>query len=192
MEDRTGMKYIAIILFFLIFTFAQHSISEEIETTIVTVSNPDIRVLSSKNFTWSPRSIYVYEDERFKGFPMKETFEKAAYDRLTANSFTYVSNMDDARLVVGYALALESALSDVDLNILYGLNPGFKGVSSDKDKYEKGTIIIDIIEARTRRMVWRGALQGMAVFDLSEEERRERFTLVINRLLDEFIAKYSK
>ena len=165
-------------------------LSQEIPTAVVSVSNPDIKILSSKKFTWSPKSTYVYEDARFKGFPIKETFEKDIYEKLSKNGFTYVTSADEAGILVGYVLALESALSDMDIDNLYGINPHFVPDNADTDKYEKGTVIIDIIEARTNRMVWRGALQGMANFDVSDKERKERIKTVVDRLLNEFVKDY--
>jgi len=177
-----------IFIYILILSTGVHS--EEIPSTIVSISNPEIRVLSSKKFTWSPRSIYVYDDERFGDFPLKETFEKDIKQILTKNGFTYVPSEEEAGIIVGYVLALESALSDMDINNLYGINPGFAADKSDTDKYEKGTIVIDIIESRTNRMIWRGALQGMANFEVSGEERKKRIKTVVNRLLEQFIKDY--
>ena len=179
-----------LIICFLTLFLSHRAYSQEIPSSIVSVSNPEIKVLSSKTFTWSPKSIYVYEDERFKGFPIKQTFQKDIYKKLTKSGFTYADSLDEAGIVVGYVLALESALSDMDINNLYEMNPGFIGDKSDTDKYEKGTIVIDIIEARTNRMIWRGALQGMANFDVSDKERKERIKIVVDRLLDEFIKDY--
>ena len=182
-------KKILFICLFVLF-FSNGSFSQKIPTSIVSVSNPDIKVLSSKKFTWSPKSTYVYEDARFRGFPVKDTFEKDIYEKLSKNGFTYVTSADEAGILVGYVLALESALSDMDINNLYGINPGFVSDKADTDKYEKGTVIIDIIESRTNRMVWRGALQGMANFDVSNKERKERIKEVVDLLLNEFIRDY--
>ncbi|MGI9534408.1 MAG: DUF4136 domain-containing protein [Thermodesulfobacteriota bacterium] len=164
--------------------------SQENPPSVVSVSNPDIKVLSSKKFTWSPKSIYVYEDERFRGFPLKEVFEKDIREKLTNNGFTYVASVEDVAILVGYVLALESALSDMDINNLYEINPGFVPGNYDEDKYEKGTVIIDIIESRTNRMVWRGALQGLANFDVPEKERKKNIKGVVELLLNQFIKEY--
>ena len=185
----SNLKFFLRVSLFVIF-LSTLGYSEDIPSTIISVSNPDIRVLTSKAFTWSPKSIYVYDDERFGGFPLKETFEEDIKQILTKNGFNYVDSLEEAGIIVGYVLALESALSDIDINNLYGINPGFVPNKSDTDKYEKGTIIIDIIEARTYRMVWRGALQGMANFEVSGEERKKRINTVVTRLLNEFIKDY--
>lgn len=163
--------------------------TSKIESAIIAKHNKDIIVLSNKNFTWSPKSIYVYKDERFKGFPVKETFEKAIYEKLTQSGFTY-TKIQDANLLVGYTLALESALSDRDINILYGIDPGLESDPSNPNKYEKGTVIINILEARTNRFVWRGGLQAFANFDLPNEVREERIKIAVDTLLAKFISLY--
>ena len=180
---------------FLLIVFLCLSItanSQENKYAVISVSNPDIKVLSTKVFSWKERSRFVYDDERLGEFPLESRFQNDIKNKLTSNGFTFTESTQNASILVGYVLALESSLSDMDINNLYGLNPGFmdKEKENNKNKYEKGTIVIDIIEARTNRMIWRGAIQGMAEFGVSDKEREERLSNVVNILLDEFLKKY--
>ena len=126
------------------------------------------------------------------GFPLKANFEDDIKLKLTSNGFVFEDNPENASIQVGYVLALESSLNDQDINNLYNMNPGY--INKDKEKtnsnYEKGTIIIDIIEARTNRMIWRGAIQGMAEFGISDDERKVRLKNAVDALLNEFLKNY--
>jgi hypothetical protein len=95
-------------------------------------------------------------------------------------------------LLIGFALARESALTDQEISQNYGIAPG---VPSNKDKmneYEKGTIIIDVADAETRTLIWRGALQAQAGSDIPEDVRRERISKSVKILIDNFIDSLSK
>ena len=177
---------------FLVITLCFLTIASAEETTyaVISVSNPDIKVLSSREFSWSDKSRYVYEDNRLEGFPLKKNFQNDIKTKLISNGFTFTESLQNASMLVGYVIALESSLNDMDINNLYGINPGFINKEKNKNKYEKGTIIIDIIESRTNRMIWRGAMQGMAEFGIPDNEREERLSTAVNRLLDDFLKQY--
>jgi len=192
MEDKNNLKKQSLVLFILFFCLISLAYSQENNYAVVSVSNPEIRILSSKIFSWTDKSRYVYDDKRLGGFPLESSFQNDIKNKLTSNGFTFSESLQNASILVGYVLALESSLNDMDINNLYGLNPGFINKDKEKNinKYEKGTVIIDIIEARTNRMIWRGALQGMAEFGIPDNERQKRLRNVADRLLDEFLKQY--
>lgn len=185
-------KKTELISIFLMFLCLNVYADEKSPTAIISVSNPDIKVLNSKNFSWSAKSRYVYDDERLEGFPLKKNFEDDIKSKLISSGFIFKENSQNPSLLVGYVIALESALSDLDINNLYGINPGFinKDIEKGGKNYEKGTMIIDIIEAQTNILVWRGAMQGMAEFGITDEKRKIRLKAAVDRLLDEFISVY--
>lgn len=188
------MKLLGIVLLGLILIYINNVSAEQNPYAVISVSNPEIKVLSSNVFSWSDKSRYVYNDERLGGFPLKEKFQSDIKDKLTANGYFFSDNENKASMVVGYVIALESSLNDMDINSLYGINPGY--INKDKAKsgneYEKGTIIIDILEARTSRSIWRGAIQGMAEFGITDAERESRLKSAVDRLLGEFIKIYGQ
>ncbi len=181
-----------IILICITLCFLTIASAEETPYAVVSVSNPDIKVLSSREFSWSDKSRYVYEDKRLKGFSLKKSFQNDIKTKLISNGFTFTESLQNASILVGYVIALESSLNDMDINNLYGINPGFinKNKEKNKNNYEKGTIIIDLIESRTNRMIWRGAIQGMAEFGIPDNEREDRLSSAVNCLLDEFLKLY--
>ncbi len=180
--------------FFLILFISHIAVAEQSPYAVLSVSNPEIKVLSSNIFSWSDRSRYVYDDERLGGFPLKEKFQTDIKTKLSSNGYVFSDSKDNASMVIGYVIALESSLNDMDINSLYGINPGYINKNKNKlgNEYEKGTIIIDILEARTYRSIWRGAIQGMAEFGISDKERERRLKSAVDRLLSEFIKIYGQ
>ena len=90
-------------------------------------------------------------------------------------------------LLIGFTLALESSLSDREISDNYGIASGLPNNKDKENEYEKGTVIIDVADADTRSLIWRGALQAMVSPDISEEVRRERITRAVKILIDNFV-----
>jgi hypothetical protein len=95
-------------------------------------------------------------------------------------------------LLIGFTLARESALTDQEISQNYGFAPG---PPSNKDKineYEKGTVIIDVADAETRTLIWRGALRALPSSDIPEDVRRERINKAVKMLIDNFTDSLNK
>lgn len=90
-------------------------------------------------------------------------------------------------LLIGFTLALEETLNDQKISENYGIA---SEPPRDKDKpneYEKGTVIIDVADAHTRKLIWRGALQAMAGSDIPDHVRRARINKAVKILIDDFL-----
>ncbi|MGB7293405.1 MAG: DUF4136 domain-containing protein [Thermodesulfobacteriota bacterium] len=90
-------------------------------------------------------------------------------------------------LLIGFTLSHESALTDQEISQNYDITPD---PSTNKDKlneYQKGTVIIDVADAESRSLIWRGALQAFASSDVPEDVRRERIDKAVKILIDNFI-----
>jgi len=108
-----------ITLLVLTLCFITIASAEEPPYAVISVSNPDIKVLSSREFSWSDKSRYVYEDNRLGGFPLKKSFQNDIKTKLISNGFTFTESLQNASILVGYVIALESSLNDMDINNLY-------------------------------------------------------------------------
>ena len=154
------------------------------------VSHFDSRysISASKNsFSWKPDSSFILASENIKPDTFKPVIENAIILALQNKGyqFTKESNTD---LQVSYAAGLEAELSDKDIVKRFGMNPGLQGKSSKLDQYEKGTIIVDILDTSTNKSVWRGVVQGYADMNLSRAERGKRMESIMQQLLAEFPA----
>ena len=93
---------------------------------------------------------------------------------------------DRTDLLVGYYAVAENESTDADLNAHYGIEFNWPSVKDKPRKYPKGMIIIDVIDARTRKPVYRAALQANVDFSLGDDVRRQRIDLAVNQLLASF------
>jgi len=98
--------------------------------------------------------------------------------------YQLVDDTQSADLTIGFALALNSVLDDSDIQRLYGLVPGLLVGEVDHQRYEKGTVIFDVIDTKTQQLAWRTAGQALAtIVDLPISERKARINYFVKKLL---------
>lgn len=84
---------------------------------------------------------------------------------------------------IGYVAALKTALDDNAIEQTYGVRPGLIEGEIDQRKFEKGTVIVDLIEPVSGRLIWRGAGQSLATLeDIPPELRKQRVHQFIKNL----------
>ncbi len=82
---------------------------------------------------------------------------------------------------LGYAILLHDMANDQNMVNQYGMAPGF--MNHHEMSYEKGSLVVDLVEANTRRVVLRGSVAGLVAPDMPEDLRRIRLESAIGELL---------
>jgi len=194
--SMSAIPTISLVLIVLVLMIGGCQTVEESEQSsdtkrLAMVSHFDSRytISASKNtFAWKADSSFVLASERIKPDEFKPLIENAIIVSLKNKGYKFGKNADNSDLLVSYAAGLETELSDKEITRRFGMIPGLQGKSSDKDKYEKGTIIVDIYDKSTNKSVWRGVVQGFADLNLSRAERSKRLERIMQQLLAEFPA----
>jgi hypothetical protein len=157
--------------------------------TVVSTMDPMADVSSAASFTWSPRMREIHSDPHEGDVPDKEALENAISTALRKKGYEYTWRGGLADLRVGYLVIMDGALSGKEINDRYGIQPGLNLQAPDSAHYEKGTLVIDIIDMKTGRTVWRGALQGFADLEVSKKDRQERLDDMVMFMLARFPAR---
>jgi hypothetical protein len=79
-------------------------------------------------------------------------------------------------------MAGQAFMHSADTRPLNSQTPSFNGTSS----LLTGTLLIDIIDAESRKLVWRGTAAGDVDPGLTSEERDERMRAIVRKLLSHF------
>ncbi|WP_455223220.1 DUF4136 domain-containing protein [Kaarinaea lacus] len=146
-------------------------------------------VSASKNtVSWKPESSFIHANERINAESYKQILEDAIIITLKNKGYLFSDDPQQGDLLISYAAGLETELSDKEITQRFGMIPGLQGQKPGQDKYEKGTIILDIYDRRANKSVWRGVVQGFADMQLSPAERSKRLKNVLRQLMAEFPA----
>lgn len=139
-------------------------------------------------FAWRQGS-RLQPDPRLDAGKMDGMIRGALSDALADKGYE-LGTIDASNLWVGYLGALESALDNVLLDKLFGVNPDWESAGGKNRRFEKGTLVVDIVEARTGRGIWRGAVQADVTFELTDAERRRRIRQAVDMLMAQFRVGY--
>jgi hypothetical protein len=156
------------------------------QSSVVAVQDPTVRLPASGTFAWLPGS-RLQRDRRVDTDFLDHAVRETLRDTLAARGFT-ASESSPTAFWVGYVGALESAMDDATVNTVFGIDAGWRPASASdtSQTYEKGTLIVVIVELHTKRVAFRGAVQANVSFDLPENVRQERVQRAIGQLLARF------
>ena len=157
--------------------------------TAVSTMDPMADVSSAVSFTWSPRMREIHSNPHEAEVLDQESLEKAISNALQKKGYEYTWRAGLADLRVGYLVVMNGVLTGKEINDRFGIQPGLNLQAPDTVRYEKGTLVIDILDMKTGRTAWRGALQGFADLRISKEDRQERFDDMVMFMLARFPAR---
>lgn len=92
-------------------------------------------------------------------------------------------------LLISYAVALDAPLSGAEFNEAYAddfpisipdLEPG------QNVNYHQGVLIVDVVDAKSRILLWRGSIMAGLSMDVTEEVKERRGKLAVNSLLSHY------
>ncbi len=161
--------------------------NETQRVAIVSHLDSNYAISASKHtVSWKPDSSFIQAGERIDVASYKQLLEDAIVVTLKNKGYSFSDDPQLGDLLVSYAAGLETELSDNEITLRFGMIPGLQGQTPDQDKYEKGTIIVDIFDKNTNKSVWRGVIQGFADLNLTRGERSKRLENTMQQLMAEF------
>jgi hypothetical protein len=93
-------------------------------------------------------------------------------------------------LLVSYHLSVAQRIevNPTTASVGYGWGRGYVAYSSGGDirTYDEGTLIVDLVDAKTKNLVWRGIAKATVYANSTPEERTERVRTAIQAILDQY------
>jgi hypothetical protein len=157
--------------------------------TAVSTMDPMADVSSAASFTWASRMREIHSNPHEAEVFDQESLENAISNALQKKGYKYTWRAGLADLRVGYLVVMNGVMTGKEINDRFGIQPGLNLQAPDTVRYEKGTLVIDIVDIKTGRTAWRGALQGFADLRISKEDRQERFDDMVMFMLARFPAR---
>ena len=127
-------------------------------------------------FAWLPAPV-ASDEAQARGVSeiLGERIQRAVDANLATKNMRKVSKAE-AQLLVTYHLSVEEKIEFNDPYYAYDR------VST----YEEGTMLIDLIDAKTERLIWRGSAQARIKNLDSAEQREERIREVVAAILAQY------
>jgi hypothetical protein len=161
----------------------------------------DYNFSNLKTYNWHPSQS---GDKASLDFLGGDIFDQRAREyveeSLTLKGLKKVNSSPD--FLVNYGVLTEDRTDINSYNTYSGYAPNWRyggyssgygmGASSTQttvSHYKQGTLMIDIIDPTSDKLVWRGTADGRLSKNMKPEERRESLQKVINKILENFPPK---
>ena len=147
-----------------------------------------------RSYAWAPMTA---EEQQIKSRNSltHERIQSAIESHLTARGYKKVAEAQ-ADFLVTHTVTVESRtqVQNTQMSVGYG-RYGARGgvgvgygipVDSTVYQYKVGTLVIDVIDARQKRLVWRGSGERTLGEDQTPEKRTEIINATVNEVLSRF------
>ena len=145
-------------------------------------------------FTWMPDTDKKKGDPRVSNDLADARVRKAVQAELETKGYRKVETVAEASFLVGYYSLLQDKMSAKTINDYYAYqgiwskgywsNPGLP--QTYVYEYEQGTLLLDIVDAKSERLVWRGSAQAELDRNPSSEKREKLLRQAVSEILKGF------
>lgn len=170
-------------------TTGQDSQIQATPFSVVATGDSNFNASQAQTYSWSSSMQELTGVPRLHDVPLRDMMKDSIRSNMEAKGYRYDDGQGPGDLVVGYSVSLDDAEMNSDAARRSGVIPSLNFSTPDPEKFEKGTIVIEITESTTGVVAWRSALQGFSIIDLDDAERRNRLDGMVRRMLSGFPAR---
>jgi len=151
-----------------------------------------------KTYGWLPDPQKKTGDLRIDGNSLLALrIRNAVESQLTAKGYTKQST-GNSDFLVGYHVTLKKKTTAIMLNNSYGMSwreryrygpSGRVGGPPETYSYDEGTLILDMVDPKTRKLVWRGSATDQVSLSANREAKQEKVNEAVKQILEQFPPK---
>lgn len=126
----------------------------------ITVSadfDPEVDFQTYRTYAWGPADALPTGDPRLDNNPFFDDRMRGAVDGELAERGLTVAPATEADLVVHYHISIRERIDVVTVDREYGYEPGYDTAVRE---WQEGTLMVDLVDTRTNRVIWRGWAQS--------------------------------
>ena len=157
--------------------------------SVVATGDSNFDASQARTFSWSTGMRELAGVPRLQDVPLRDMLEESITVNMNAKGYRYLGEQGTGDLVVGYSISMDDAEMNSDAARRSGVIPSLNFSTPDPEKFEKGTIVIEVTQSATRMVAWRSALQGFSIIELDEADRRKRLDGMVQRMLSGLPAR---
>lgn len=165
---------------------------------------------SLKNYRWSEPNSY---NDKTKNYLNNDIIDKRIRENVNSglqSSGFQLQASGDVSFLVNYTISTEDRADVNTYNTYSGFAPGwgccfggmgpyayggmgvgmgFSDSHTSVDHYQEGTLVLDILDPKSNKLVWRGTANGRVPKNLSQQEKEQAAQEVVGKILENFPPK---
>lgn len=148
-----------------------------------------------ETWDWAKDAAHLGGDPRLENALVRGPIETAISDELLRRNF-HLAIQSEPDFLIAYHVALNQKLDMQIVNDSYGYayqgtygatwGPAAQDQAAVPQEYEQGTLVLDILDAGSKQLVWRGTVEAKVYPDLEPRKREERIRDAVQQLLSQF------
>jgi Domain of unknown function (DUF4136) len=157
--------------------------------------DPSANLKTYRTYDWLPGPQEATGDKRIDNSLTDMRIRIAVASQLELKGYTKpVAGQPDFYVV--YHASVKDLLKTTSMREYYGYGvaektgsggwPGGNRTVTDIESYKEGSLLLDVIDVREKRLVWRGTAQAKMDPTLTPEERNERARVAVRKMLEHF------
>jgi len=151
--------------------------------------DPSVDFSGFRTYDWIPGPQGKTGNRRIDNPIVDSRIRMAVENQLREQGFVKKTN-GSADFWVGYHAAVQSKLDVNTIDTYYGYGRRWGGgvvvTETQVYEYDEGTLVIDIVDPKTRKLVWRGSAQAEVNISKKPEKRQERVNKAVRMILNQF------
>jgi len=150
------------------------------------------------SYDWVPSPKIKSGDPQIQyGSLMEARVKRLVEEQLTHKG--YVQAIAQPDFLVTYHVAVEDKVSVTYINELYGYGPGwgagygrsihrygYPGSATMVSEYQQGTLLLDVVLAENKQLIWRGSATDEVYPELGQDAREKRLREAVRKILAQF------
>ena len=135
-----------------------------------------------KTYAWMPAPQKLRDDPRVDWEVLDTRVKSAVEEVLSAKGFSKLTS-GKPDFLVGYNVTLDKKAIATTLDSTYAATrpPGWASFD-----YEQGTLILNILEADTHKLMWQSRARDEVSFVANPEKKKERVSKAVRLMLENF------
>jgi len=155
--------------------------------TVQSSHDPAVNFQALKTYDWKPGPQPSLGDPRVSDKLVDTTIRSVVDGELAAKGFTK-SSADSADFLLAYdgGINFETSVVAITRSTNAGGGAFVPWQHIDTANFEQGSLVLMVFEPRTVQPIWRGVVTGMFDPTATPEQRRQRITDAMHKLLKQF------
>jgi hypothetical protein len=143
-----------------------------------------------RSYGWLATGAPTTGDPRIDNSLLDSRIRKATEQELASKGYTSTPK-ESADFLVAYQVMLKDKVDLTTVYGGYGYRYGWSGVPTQTfaTQYQEGTLLLDILDPRTKTIVWRGSASARIEESTTPEEREQRVRKAVQAILEKFPPK---
>ena len=152
-------------------------------SSVVVVTGPEFKPGAETVYFWADSHADISGALENSDMNVKKIIDEGIRKTLQDKGYSF-NQSKEKNILIKYHVSLASEMDDMSLAMHYGLAPGLHANNAETRKYEKGTLVVDLINEVNNAIIWRGAIAVFTGIEDSDAARQQR----VNGLMTELFS----